>query len=199
MAKVAIFASGRGSNFIAIHEFLEKSELGQHAICCLASDKPDCPAVAYARSQNIPVLMMDYAKGKDRESTETQLLAQLSPYAPDLLVLAGFMRLLSPVLVDAWSGRIINIHPSLLPKYPGVHGIQDSFASGDSWLGISIHYVDHGLDSGPIIIQKSFERSGSESLVEIEERIHRLEHETYPVTVWNLLESFTNAKNGGPI
>jgi phosphoribosylglycinamide formyltransferase-1 len=98
------------------------------------------------------------------------------------------MRLLTPRLIDAYASRIINIHPSLLPKYPGAHGIADSYASGDRELGITIHRVDYGLDSGPIILQQSFIR-GAESLEEAEAHIHELEHLHYPQVMIRLLDA----------
>ena len=193
MAKAAVFASGRGSNFIAIHEHLESMPDRPHAICCLVTDKADSGAAAYARKQGIPVLIMAYSKAKARESVETELLSQLRLLSPDILVLAGFMRILTPVLIESWPERIINIHPSLLPKYKGAHGIEDSYASPDAILGITIHQVDAGLDSGPILIQQSFERKGNESLEEISQRIHELEHMTYPLMVRSLLDNIAKS------
>ena len=188
MAKVAVFASGTGSNFQAIDRYLKLTSTSGHQLCCLVSDKPACGAVSYARANGIPVILMAYAKGKPREQTEAELVRELQPLHPALLVLAGFMRLLTPVVLDAWPNAIINIHPSLLPRFPGAHGIADSYASPDRQLGITIHYVDSGLDSGEIILQQSFERTGSESLEEIEKHLHELEHSTYPVLVNALLD-----------
>lgn len=186
MAKLAAFASGRGSNFIAIHRHLAG---GPHRVCCLVSDKPDCPAVAYARAQGLPVVAAAYAKGKPRAETEAEILAGLAPHAPDLLALAGYMRLLSPLLVDAYPRRIVNIHPALLPRHPGAHGIEDSYRSGDERLGVTIHYVDHGMDTGPVVFQESFDRPQGASLAEIEERIHGIEHRNYPLVVAALLDA----------
>jgi phosphoribosylglycinamide formyltransferase-1 len=200
MPKVAVFASGGGSNFKAIRQHLltyPDAAAPAHRLCCLVSDKPDCGAVAWARSEGIPVVLMAYAKGKPRETVETALLADLGPYAPDLLVLAGFMRLLTPVLIDAFQGRLINIHPALLPRHPGAHGIAESYASGDQELGITIHHVDYGVDTGPIIVQRSFERTGSESLEEIEGRLHALEHDTYPQVVAGMLDNISVTADGG--
>lgn len=194
MAKAAVFASGRGSNFIAIHRHLETISDHAHQICCLVTDKPDCGAAEYAQVQQIPVLTIAYNKTKPRETSEAELITQLQPLNVDLLVLAGFMRILTPLLIDTWPQRIINLHPSLLPKYKGAHGIEESYASADSILGITIHRVDHGLDSGPILIQKSFERQGHESLEEIAQSIHKLEHETYPLVVHSLLDNIANAQ-----
>ena len=97
------------------------------------------------------------------------------------------MRLLSPSFVDSLEGRIINIHPSLLPRHPGTHGIQDCFEAGDTETGITIHYVDHGMDTGPIIRQEKIQRDPGETLEKLERRIHALEHRCYPETILNLL------------
>jgi phosphoribosylglycinamide formyltransferase-1 len=98
------------------------------------------------------------------------------------------MRLLTPLFLDAFKERVINIHPALLPKYPGTHGIQDSYASKDREMGITIHRVNEGMDTGPIIKQVAFTRHGTEPLDRIEERIHRIEHETYPSVLIELLD-----------
>lgn len=189
MADCLVFASGRGSNFIAIHEHLKTTNHGIGALVC---DKPEAGAITYAREQKIPVLYAQYpAPGSaGREAGERSILegiAKLS-LAPKLLVLAGFMRVLSAAFVDRFAGKIINIHPSLLPKYAGAHGIAESIASGDDRLGITIHYVDHGVDTGPIILQRSFERIPGESPEEEERRIHVLEHSEYPLVVAALLD-----------
>ena len=111
-----------------------------------------------------------------------------------MIVLAGFMKLLSPEMTKKYDGKIINIHPALLPKYPGTHGIEESFASSDTELGVTVHYVDSGMDTGKVIRQKSFVRSGSESLEEIETRIHDCEHEIYPQVVIELLDRAEEGK-----
>ncbi len=200
MPKVAVFASGTGSNFIAIHQYLlAQNGAGNspHQLACLVSDKPGSGAVAYAIAQGIPVVIMEYSKGIPKEVGEQSLVNQLKALKIDLLALAGFMRLLGPTVIDAWPERIINIHPTLLPKFPGAHGIADSFASADKTLGITIHYVDYGMDTGQIIAQKSFTRSGSETIEEIEKHLHQLEHSTYPVLVSSLLNTMQLKKNGG--
>jgi len=107
----------------------------------------------------------------------------------DLVALAGFMRLLTPWFLDAFKGPVINIHPSLLPKYPGTHGIEESYASGDRELGITIMRVDAGVDTGPVILQKSFQREDGETLDAVEERIHALEHEWYPRVIVSMLDA----------
>ena len=104
------------------------------------------------------------------------------------------MKLLSPEMTEKYAGKIINIHPALLPKYPGTHGIEESFASPDKELGVTVHYVDAGMDTGKVIRQKSFFRTGEESIEEIEEKIHACEYEIYPQTVIELLNRAEEGK-----
>ncbi len=187
MGKAAILASGNGSNFEAIVHAVEKTP---HTVCCLICDRRDAYVFERARKLGVPHHYVSYA-GKDRRSAEEEIESILSAYGPNLIVLAGFMRLLTPRFVDTYHRKIVNIHPSLLPKYPGRHGIRESFESNDRKLGITIHYVDHGTDTGEILKQVSFTRTGNESLQDIETRIHELEHTTYPEVVVSLLDGHT--------
>ncbi len=189
MAKVGILASGGGSNFQAITEALrgEPGSAGTgHEVSVLLCDKPGAYCLDRAAKLDIPAHVVTYTKG-DREAAERQLTAHLEAAGVDLVVLAGYMRLLTPLFVRRWQGKLINIHPALLPKHPGAHGIEDSYDSGDAELGITVHYVDEGVDTGPIIEQRSFPRHAKMSLDEAEFRIHQLEHERYPAVILRLL------------
>jgi phosphoribosylglycinamide formyltransferase-1 len=185
MARLAVFASGKGSNFIAIVGALKMAR--RHAIEFLLCDVEGAPVLDRARELGVPVFPVSY-KGQAREAVEKKIVRHLERRGVDLVALAGFMRLLSPYFIRAFKGPIINLHPSLLPKYPGVHGIDESFGSPDKELGISIIRVDEGVDTGPVLLQKSFLRSGSGNRDEIEDRIHRLEHEWFPKTLIELLD-----------
>ena len=185
MANLAVFASGSGTNFQAIAEALRTT---RHRTACLITDNKNAFALRRAETLGIPSHCISY-KGRSREEAEAEMLSILSPYRITYIALAGYMRLLTPRLIDAYPSRIVNIHPSLLPKYAGAHGIAESYASGDMELGITVHYVDYGLDSGPIILQKSFIRSSAESMEEIETRIHELEHLWYPQVLATLLDA----------
>lgn len=185
MANLAVLASGNGSNFEALAVNFENS---RHKIVCLVTDKENAFALSRARRLGIPGHYVSYSH-RERREAENEILAILRSYKTDFIALAGFMRLLSPTMIDAFPSRIVNIHPSLLPKYPGTHGIRESFASPDRKLGITVHYVDYGLDSGPIILQESFLRNGKESIEEIESKIHALEHIHYPKTVMRLMDT----------
>ncbi|MFP4430262.1 MAG: phosphoribosylglycinamide formyltransferase [Spirochaetota bacterium] len=185
MANYAVFASGRGTNFRSIESALRDT---RHSLVCLVTDRPDCPAAGYAASREIDVVPLEY-RGRDKGDLERELVGVLDKKAVELCVLAGFMRLLSPVMVDAFPKRIVNIHPSLLPKYPGVGAIEKSFQSGDTVAGITIHYVDYGMDTGTVIVQKTFSRESGETIESFEARIHSLEHRTYPQVVGRLLDA----------
>jgi phosphoribosylglycinamide formyltransferase 1 len=183
VANLSIFASGDGSNFQAIAEGLRGTE---HRVRCLICDREGAFVIERAERLGIPRHLVSY-RGRKRTEVEAEIASLLEQYLIDLIALAGFMRLLSPGFVDRYQSRIINIHPSLLPKYPGAHAIVESFDSTDNELGITIHAVDYGMDTGPIIRQERFVRTGTESLDEITERIHALEHSTYPHVVRDML------------
>ncbi|MDR1316372.1 MAG: phosphoribosylglycinamide formyltransferase [Spirochaetales bacterium] len=185
MANLAVFASGNGTNFEAIAKALAHT---RHRIVCLIADKKDAFALVRAEKLGIPSHIVSY-KDRTREDAEGEMLAVLAPLHIDYIALAGFMRLLGRRLIDAYPSRIINIHPALLPKYPGTRGIEESYHSGDRELGITIHYVDYGLDSGPVILQRSFTRGAGESVGEIERRIHELEHIWYPRVMIDILDT----------
>jgi phosphoribosylglycinamide formyltransferase-1 len=185
MARLAVFASGRGSNFVAIVGALKMAR--RHAIEFLLCDVEGAPVLDRARELGVPVFPASY-KGQSREAVEKKIVRHLERRGVDLVALAGFMRLLSPYFINAFKGPIVNLHPTLLPKYPGTHGIEESFNSPDKELGISVIRVDEGVDTGPVLLQKSFVRGGTESREEIEDRIHRLEHEWFPKALIGLLD-----------
>jgi phosphoribosylglycinamide formyltransferase-1 len=192
LAKVGILASGGGSNFQAIAEHLaaHAGSEGAHEVAVLVCDKAGAYCLDRAAKLGIPAHVVTYVKG-DRVAAERQMITLLEAAGTDLVVLAGFMRILTPLFVRRWQGRLINIHPALLPKHPGAHGIDDSYDAGDAELGITIHHVDEGVDTGPIIEQHSFPRHAKMSLEEAEFRIHELEHEHYPAVILSLLNALS--------
>lgn len=185
MAKLAVLASGSGSNFEAIAERIAES---RHEISCLICDRKNALAFKRAEKFGISSHYVPFLNRK-REDAEKEIVSILEKNGTDLIALAGFMRLLSCELIDRFPGKIINIHPSLLPKFPGTHGIQESYDSGDIELGITIHRIDYGLDTGPVIMQKSFSRGVDETLDEVESRIHSLEHQSYPAVLLEILNT----------
>jgi len=137
---------------------------------------------------------MNY-QGITRMQAENKLLDQLERFGNvQLVVLAGFMRVLSPYFLNSFPGTIINIHPSLLPRHPGRNGLADSLGSQDEELGITIHYVDEGVDTGKIIVQESFVRDAQEPFDSLEAKIHAIEHRLYPQVVLGLLNRFDTSE-----
>lgn len=193
MANLAVLASGNGSNFQAIAERLAGVP---HRLCCLICDKARAYVLERAKRVGVPHYVVGYA-GRSRHDAEERILEILRRHDIDVIALAGFMRLLTPLVVDEYAGRIVNIHPSLLPKYPGMNAIAESYASSDSDVGITIHVVDHGMDSGPILVQRSVKRMPQESLEELEQRIHALEHSTFPDAIVRILDEVEVMQSAG--
>lgn len=175
---IAIFASGRGSNFSAIARAVKKGKLPVN-ICLLISDKPKAAVVGKARRLGIKVALV----GERDRNIETDIIQHLQENKIDLIALAGFMRVLSPGLVKRYAGRIMNIHPSLLPSFKGAHGIQDAFDYGVKVTGVTVHFVDEKMDHGPIILQSALTIKENESIESLERRTHQLEHKLYPEAI----------------
>jgi len=186
MAKLAVFASGTGSNFVAITAALKAAQ--RHSIEFLLCDVAGAAVLQRSEELGVPSVLMTYGPGQPREAVEKKMVRHLERRGVDLVALAGFMKLLTPWFLDAFKGPVINLHPSLLPKYPGAHAIEESFRSGDAELGISVIRVDDGVDTGPILLQKSFARNGTETLAQVEAKIHSLEHEWFPKVVLQMLD-----------
>lgn len=184
MADFAVLASGSGTNFQKLAEFFRHHP--RHRLRVLICDRKDAGALVRARDLGIEALYIPYFK-REKEEAEAQITEALEARGISLVVLAGFMRLLSETFTRHWQGRLVNIHPALLPRHPGAHGIADSFQSGDAQLGVTVHWVDEGMDTGPIIRQKSFTRTPDLTLEDAERLIHALEYELYPQVVLELL------------
>ena len=181
--RVAIFASGTGSNFQALADDDRLKEV--MTISKLVCDKPGAPVVAKARSRGIDCFVFSPKDYANKAQFEAAILEAIEPV--DLIILAGYMRIVSPYLLEHYKGPMINLHPSLLPKYKGVDAIGQAYRAGDSEIGISVHYVNEELDSGQVIAQASLQHPADESLEELTQRIHDLEHELLPQVVYQLL------------
>jgi phosphoribosylglycinamide formyltransferase-1 len=179
MASLAVLASGEGTNFEHIHKALSGTS---HSLECLICDRKNANVIRRAQKLDIPSFYVSY-KGRSREAAELEIISHCRAFGVQFLALAGFMRVLTKVMIDAFPGKIINIHPSLLPRFPGVRGIERSYNSNDTNLGITIHYVDESLDEGPVILQKSFKRISGKTLEDVEKQIHALEYKYYPKVI----------------
>ena len=189
MADFIVLASGSGSNFEAITRSLSGSN---HHLLALVTDNPSAHALVRAERMGVPSIVVNYAAGRRR--AETRLARVLQSYQPDLVVLAGFMKVLPPHIVAAYPDRIVNIHPSLLPDYPGLHAIERSYADAGGKMGITIHLVDRGVDTGPVLARFVADRTGSPTLEEMEQRVHELEHRHYPEIVEEQLDTIERTK-----
>ena len=177
--KFAVFASGNGSNLQAIIEAVQagdiKAELG-----LVFSDKRKAYALKRANAAGIPTLCLlrkDYASP---QSYERDIVIQLKEMKIDFVVFAGFMKIFTPFFIKQYPNQILNVHPSLLPSFKGARGIKDTFTYGVKVTGVTIHFVDDKMDHGPIIIQEAFRISERDTLENLEERIHQVEHKIYP-------------------
>jgi phosphoribosylglycinamide formyltransferase-1 len=198
-ARIAIFASGRGSNFEAIRQATVSGKL-EAEIVALVCDNPEAPVIERARGQGIRAIVR--APSGPRAEHEAGILSELSPLKPDFLVLAGYMRILTSGMIEAFRApeghaRIVNIHPSLLPSFPGVAGYAQAFEHGVKLTGATVHLVDEGLDNGPICAQEAFDISGCRSAAEVEKLGLEIENRLYPDTLrWVLPGKFKLIRRG---
>ncbi len=182
MKKIAVLASGQGSNLEAILQAVEHGEVAGKVVLVL-SDREQAPALERARRRGIKSLFIKPRFFGHRVDYDTALLQELRGENVELVVLAGFMRLLSPVLLDAFPKQILNIHPSLLPAFPGINGVEQALAYGVKVTGCTVHFVDKGLDTGPIILQETVPVIQEDTLETLHQRIHAAEHRLYPRAV----------------
>ena len=183
MRRLAILLSGRGSNFVALADAVDSGKIPDAQIVAVVSDNPDAPGLAIARSRRLAAHAVPREEGMTRSVHEARIRRVLEAADPDLVCLAGYMRILSPELVDAYRGRIVNIHPSLLPKYPGLHVQRRALEAGERESGCTVHYVDVGIDSGPVILQRRVPVLPGDTEESLSARILEEEHVAYPEAV----------------
>ena len=186
MYKVAVLASTRGTNFQSLIDAKKTGVLKDNVeICCLVTNKADCGAMEKAKSAGIPVYAID-SQGKSREEFDREVMHALDQYTPDLLVLGGYMRIIGKEMVNAYQNRMINIHPSLLPKYGGGMNLDVHRAvleAGEKETGMTIHLLDEDVDTGPIVLQKSCPVDPSDTPETLKDKVQALEKEWYPKVV----------------
>ena len=194
--RVAILASGNGSNFEALaHQFQAGLLPGELAF--VFSDHHNAYVLERARRLNIKAYSFEVKEFENKAAYEKALLQLLQEQEIDLVVLAGYMRIIGKTLLSHHSNRILNIHPSLLPSFPGLHGIKDAYEYGVKVTGVTVHLVDDGVDTGPIIAQEPVMILPEDSLESLEEKIHQTEHRLYPKVLRDvLLQSDKNKSEG---
>lgn len=187
MKRVAILISGRGTNMVALAEKCLTGELGAE-VAFVGADREDAKGLEKAREMGLPVHVSSYAK-LGREKAEKDLCARLKAENVDWVILAGFMRILSPAFVESFPHRIVNIHPSILPSFPGTDSIRQAWEYGVKVTGVTVHIVDSKVDHGPILAQAAVEVGSGDSLETLETAIHAAEHQLYWKTLKDLFES----------
>jgi phosphoribosylglycinamide formyltransferase-1 len=189
--QTAILFSGRGSNMRTLIEAAQASDYPA-AIACTITDNPQAEGIAYTRSNDVPCEIFNPGAYDSKQALEAELHKCLTGYNVELICLAGFMRILSADFIGHWPGRIINIHPSLLPAYKGLNTHNRVLANGDSETGCSVHYVDAGIDSGAIIAQKPVPVHTGDDAAALEKRVRAAEHELYPAALAEVAHKLLN-------
>lgn len=180
--KIAVLISGSGSNLQAIIDAITTAQF-EAEICTVISNKSDVFGLERARNAEIPAHVIEHHRFPDRALFDAQLMKQIDHYQPDLIILAGFMRILTDPFVRHYEGRMLNIHPSLLPKYPGLYTHKRALESGDKEHGVSIHFVTAELDSGPNIIQAKVTIYEGDTPETLAQRVLAQEHIIYPIAI----------------
>lgn len=185
--KLAILISGRGSNMQAIHRAIKEGRLDA-TIAAVISDQPAAPGLAYAQAEGLLTHVVEKQKGEDREAFDRRLIAKLEEDPPQIVALAGYMRLLSPGFIRHFQQKIVNIHPSLLPAFPGLHAQRQALEAGVRYSGCTVHFVDEGCDTGPIIDQRVVAVLPEDTEETLAERILEQEHQLYSACLQKIAE-----------
>ncbi|WP_455814019.1 phosphoribosylglycinamide formyltransferase [Pseudomonas graminis] len=182
MKRIVVLVSGNGSNLQAILDACQQGRING-SVAAVFSNKAEAFGLERAHEANVPAHALAAAQFADREAFDRQLMLEIDAYAPDLVVLAGYMRILSPAFVQHYAGRMLNIHPSLLPKYPGLHTHRQAIENGDDEHGTSVHFVTEELDGGPVILQAKVPVFSDDNEADVAARVQHQEHAIYPLVV----------------
>lgn len=188
MKQISVFASGSGTNFQAIIDAIEEGYLPA-AIRLLVCDKPEAKAIERAKAHGIDVFSFSAKEYESKEAFEKDILTELQKRDIEFIALAGYMRLIGPTLLQAYTGKIVNIHPSLLPSFPGKDAIGQAYSAGVKVTGVTIHHVDAGMDTGPIIAQEAVTVDEEDTKDTLTKKIQAVEHRLYPSTLRQLFNS----------
>lgn len=182
MKNIAVFASGNGSNFQAIVNSAKSGRI-KARLKLLVCDNPKAYVLERARKSGIKTLLVERNNYASKREFEDAIIKSLKEEKMDLIVLAGFMRILSVDFIRQYKGRILNVHPALLPSFKGAHAIKDAFDYGAKITGVTVHFVDEEVDHGPIILQEAVRVNPRDTLEKLEKRIHKAEHRIYPEAI----------------
>lgn len=181
-SRIGVLLSGRGSNFVALADSVNAGRIPNAEIALVLSNREGAPGIDHARERGLATRVIS-SKGLEREAYDRQVVAALQEAKVDLICLAGYMRLLSPYFVAAFTNRILNIHPSLLPSFPGLESQRQALEYGVKFAGCTVHFVDENLDAGPIVLQAIVEVKDNDTDATLSERILKEEHRIYTEAV----------------
>ncbi|MDP9068607.1 MAG: phosphoribosylglycinamide formyltransferase [Actinomycetota bacterium] len=184
--RIVVLISGSGSNMEALVEACERRQVPGHVEAVVADR--ECRGLRAAQERGIETHLIDFSSFDEREKWSTALRDVVRSYDPDLVVSAGFMRILAPVFVDAFPNKVINLHPALLPAFAGAHGVRDALAHGVKVTGSTVHFVDHLVDHGPILLQEAVAVEAGDTVESLHERIKQVEHRLLPEACRLILE-----------
>ena len=182
LLKLGVLISGNGSNLQSIIDHIEKGSL-KAVIKIVISNNPDAYGITRAKKHGIPVVVLKNGDFKNKEEFDLELIGILESKGVDLVILAGFMRIITPTLLKAFPQKIMNIHPALLPSFPGIHGQKQALEYGVKISGCTVHFVDEGVDTGPIIMQKAVQVFDDDTEETLAARILTEEHRIYPQAI----------------
>ncbi len=184
---IAVFASGKGTNFSAIARTVKKGYI-KASLSLLVCDNPKAPVIAKAKRSGVKIALIKRNDFASKEDFEARIINSLEENNIELVIMAGFMRMLGPHLVSKYKNRILNIHPALLPSFKGSSAIKDAFNYGVKVTGVSVHIVDEEMDHGPIILKQALKIEEMDSPQSLEAKIHKIEHKLYPRAIKLFLE-----------
>lgn len=195
MKRIVVLVSGNGSNLQAILDACQQGRING-SVAAVFSNKSDAFGLERAREAGIPAHALAASQFADRSAFDRHLMLEIDAYAPDLVVLAGYMRILSAEFVARYAGRMLNIHPSLLPKYPGLHTHRQAIENGDGEHGTSVHFVTEELDGGPVILQARVPVFSDDSEADVAARVQHQEHAIYPLVVSWFMDGRLTMRDG---
>ncbi|GAA0197806.1 phosphoribosylglycinamide formyltransferase [Kangiella japonica] len=195
MKRIVVLISGSGSNLQALIDAAEMGGINGHIVAVI-SNKPDVYGLTRAQNAKIPTEVVDHTAFDGRQAFEVELSNVINRYSPDLIVLAGFMRILNSEFVQPYEGKMLNIHPSLLPKYKGLHTHRRALENGDTEHGVSVHFVTSELDGGPVIAQRTVKVEKSDTEQSLQAKVQQQEHQLYPEVVARFCNDRLEYKDG---
>lgn len=195
---IGVLLSGSGTNLQALIDRAADGSLAVDIVLVISS-RPDAYGIERAKAAGIPVLVLDRAAYADPQAADQRIVDALRSAGAEYAVMAGYMRMVTPVLLDAFPNRVVNLHPALLPSFRGAHGIQDAWDAGVKVTGVTVHFANAEYDKGPIIAQRPVAVLEDDTVDTLEERIHDVEHELYPQVIQLIAEGRVNVGDDGKV